>query len=47
MSNKTRVDSNGNFITDDSGKDREATPQEIDKTLREWEEDSGKKTKRK
>lgn len=46
MSNNTRVDSNGNFITDDNGRDRQATPQEIDKTLQDWEDKgSGKKTK--
>ncbi|WP_174712116.1 hypothetical protein [Nostoc sp. TCL240-02] len=47
MSNSnTRVDGTGNFVTDDNGRDREATPQEIDKTLREWEGD-GKKGKKK
>ncbi|HYX16469.1 MAG TPA: hypothetical protein VE944_19300 [Nostoc sp.] len=45
---KTKVNSDGSFSTDDNGREREATPQEIDTTLREWEGDnSGKKGKRK
>lgn len=47
VSSKTRVDNNGNFVTDDGGRERESTPQEIDKTLREWDSDSGKKSKSK
>ena len=45
---KTKVNPDGSFSTDDNGREREATPQEIDKTLREWEGDNGgKKGKKK
>lgn len=45
---KTKVNNDGSFTTDDNGREREATPQEIDETIQEWEGDKGgKKGKRK
>ncbi|WP_189523433.1 hypothetical protein [Nostoc sp. PA-18-2419] len=44
---KTRVNNDGSFTTDDGGRDRQATPEEIDKMLQQWEEQQGGKKSKK
>ncbi len=45
---ETRVTSEGNFVTDDYGRDRQATPEEIEAQIQQWEEESkNEKGKRK
>ncbi|MBW4502990.1 MAG: hypothetical protein KME57_26350 [Scytonema hyalinum WJT4-NPBG1] len=45
---ETRVTSEGNFVTDDYGRERQATPEEIEAQIQQWEEESrNEKGKRK
>ena len=37
---KTRITPEGNFVTDDYGREREATQEEIEVTINGWEQES-------
>ncbi|WP_169221214.1 hypothetical protein [Brasilonema sp. UFV-L1] len=37
---KTYVTPEGNFVTDDYGRQREATPEEIEATVNRWEQET-------